>query len=141
MKDLYKVKIGAEKGPYLKDTADVIGLYTLSIAEKLAELHSCEIELHQPSFMIHDELRIAQISKSSLLPEVLRLLEGRESFTDVDETIIGAGKAEQLYTCDIFDSLIDEFTPLGSLSAEVELQLVELSEQLVSYNYVMLTNI
>lgn len=140
MKDLYKVKIGAEKGSYLKD-GDVIGLYPLSIAKNLAESTSGEIESHQPSFMIDEELRIAQVSKSSLLPEVLRLLEGRESFSDADEDLIGAGKAEQLYTCSLFDCLLEEFTPLGTLSAEAELQLVELSEQLEFYNYVMLTTI
>jgi hypothetical protein len=139
MKDLYKVKIGAEKGPYLKDDGDVIGLYPIAVANGLAKLHSGEIELHKPSFMIDDELRIAQVSKSSLLPEVLRLLEGRESFTDADEAFVGA--SEKLYTCDIFDSLLEEFTPLGSLSAEAELQLVELSEQLEFYNYVMLTTV
>lgn len=77
-------------------------------------------------------LNVAQVPMSNLLPEVKKLLDGKETFVDTDKNL-----SESLYTVDIFSELLNNKT--DTMSEESETQLNELLEKLGNFNYVMFT--
>lgn len=78
----------------------------------------------------YDILSMVQIPKEDILPSIMSLLEGRESFRDTDNIL-----DERIYTGDIFEQILD--TTSGH-DEETENKLSELNSGCKDINYIQL---
>ncbi len=84
-------------------------------------------------------LTICTIPESALLPQVLKELEGRESFVDNDNEI-----GEAIYSGDIFEAIASEQFEInmgtGNMATDAIEQVNALAE-LISQNYILITKV
>ena len=91
---------------------------------------------------IGEEIKVAQITSGSLLPDVINSLKGREAFTDTNEEM-----DEKMYTADVWATILGEQIEIADLedgaykttflkSDRVIQQLRELDKQTEQYQYI-----
>lgn len=139
MKKLYKVKVtketpkGTEKiNGYLAAWGE-IQQYERGEAIKKAHMFNGITEPVKPT-IIYAEFKMAQIPENCLLHGIVKQLEGRETFVDVDNEL-----NEKMYNGDVFDAILMDvgaFSPLNEKEIE---QLKELSLHMNNFTYVMVS--
>ena len=143
---LYRVKLNEGHtahpdqvaGEYLGNYSTIDpALYTRGEAQKKAKVFGGTIEAFGKNYAI-DELKVIQLNRKDISNHVLRELEGREAFKDVDDDL-----CEFMYYGDVFAGILGEHTEqtLLSFNQGVIDELLVLDTLCGEYQYVMLTSI
>ena len=116
---LYKVKLLTPESVlpennhrgYLACVKDELGVYTRKEALKKAIFFNGKIEPHGRRYTVNN-LRILQLAKSEISKDVLRLLQGRETYKDLSDL------NEPLYYGDVFMGILGEQHELDEILGE-----------------------
>ena len=141
---LYKVKLLTPENVlpennhmgYLAYVKDELGVYTRKEALKKAIFFNGKIEPHGRRYTVNN-LRILQLAKSEISKDVLRLLQGRETYKDLSDL------NEPLYYGDVFMGILGEQFELGESipCSNVVLDELTILDMLTSnFEYVMISS-